>query len=327
MPVIDAAFALTKEVARIPQRADLRQLIHQLNEVPGTDDSFEDRSQFGYLARQLGAQFYGYLLVDSQHETTELPFQIPSLAEGERSLLVRGHTFVVSLLDGILEGIPAIFKKALDPYSVYRELEVSSDVPAFDVSAEARSALLDAFTGHRAMDGIHSMRNLLPAQWTADSLHNAVVSIIQRIGEEGVLDFPNDLKHYVLVKPGNPQYRPLRLLLSLVCLRISLKNLVQMMFQKFADDRLIMLDSNVIFNYRTGSTVAGTGHQVDCQELILVETGDLVLLRDPHHPESSLELCRIEGNTMQFSRDLGTASTLLMRTVDKDLNSFSLLLQ
>src|SRR4030042_4223169 len=64
----DKTFGLCKSGRQNSSSPELRKIISSLNVIPSDTDVGEDRSHLGYLARNLGAQFLGYLVVDKKRD-------------------------------------------------------------------------------------------------------------------------------------------------------------------------------------------------------------------------------------------------------------------
>jgi hypothetical protein len=72
MNIKTETYNICKEIKKIELRNQVKDLINELNKSSeqdrGTDN---DRSYYGYVARNQNAQFMGYLLVDEKREEIE----------------------------------------------------------------------------------------------------------------------------------------------------------------------------------------------------------------------------------------------------------------
>ena len=101
------AYKLTKEVKKSEKRQELQALIHDLSYGKADPSDSADRSHLGYLARQKGMQFLGFLFIDKERDALlqNHPFPIPTITNDERLLLAGAHENLLRLNQKCIEVI------------------------------------------------------------------------------------------------------------------------------------------------------------------------------------------------------------------------------
>ena len=97
MSLKNITFNLCKEIKKLDWRNSIKNLIFNLNHRNSSGNG-QDRSQFGYLARNQYIQFLGYLNINerrSELEKQNMPYQIPELLENEKELIQKAHLLII----------------------------------------------------------------------------------------------------------------------------------------------------------------------------------------------------------------------------------------
>ena len=126
MSILGEAYKLCKAVQESPSRAMVKNLLESLNSVPQHDlNTEQDRSHFGYIARQANAQILGYLMVDQERDKLNqgpYPVRVPPLKDDERRILSGVHGKIADLNKRctlpIIDNLPE-YAKLIDPYNQY----------------------------------------------------------------------------------------------------------------------------------------------------------------------------------------------------------------
>jgi hypothetical protein len=116
---------------------------------------------------------------------------------------------------------------------------------------------------------------------------------------------------------------------ALLCLRDSLANLNQLIYQSIFQPNLQFLNQDDIVSYAFSTTASGSGMSIMyllSRGLLLIESTDLILVST--QPDYGLKnrLCRIERQKMPIG-DFGKPSYIEVRTVDDNLNSYGALIR
>jgi hypothetical protein len=325
-------------VRQNPAASELRQIITSLNVVPPATDTGEDRSLFGYLARNLSAQFLAYLVVDKKRDALESTGvtapRIPDINEEERRMLEGAHAALVGLnakcVEPLLNKI-ADYKRHLDPYSRFNytlDPEVSP-LPFFGEEEEA--GVVATFRSHPALEIATSSFETLFAKRAGtselyDQLFAAVVKWQEELFASGPLKAPPELED-LLGRESKSSGRRLAFkhTTALVGLRASLSMIDQLACQAVVADKLPVLSNNNTISVKSIShNLAGDGISLAYQPddaCGLPDPGSVILVHLDLQ-ETIHEFCHLEQMNFSYSADSGTTVEVELRILDEHLNPF-----
>jgi hypothetical protein len=335
MTIKDAGYQLCRRVKESMLREQIATLLLSLNiSKPG-----HGRGTFGYYARSQRAQVMGYLIIDQQRDqlNAESPHRgIPPLEDDERIFLASVQKQITDLnrrcIEPLTEALPDC-ARAVDPYNRFAYVE-PPDIPSIDfISKDSTSELVSQFQEHPALSAVLKCVRDLDEALTPDHFLSDVLEMTESIMKLGPLEGPDNLYDYRRSKGDNRSVHTL-LMTALLCLRDSLSNLNQLLFQSIFTDKLIFLDqTNIIDLGPRISHSTSYGVTLVCQnigrsmlDMILLNPRFLLLLDGevigvPHNL-----LLRIENFRERTTSNSGRTVQLELRNIDDHLNSFPFLL-
>jgi hypothetical protein len=112
-------------------------------------------------------------------------------------------------------------------------------------------------------------------------------------------------------------------LISLLCIKDSLSNLNQLIYQALLQDKLAVIDRNDVFDYELSLTESGRGlavkYLISNVELFRVRLSDLIILNLESYGIDN-QPCRIEK--IIFGGEFADTSDIEVRTIDENLNAY-----
>lgn len=334
MSILPAVYKLTRSIQCTDLRQRLHQLIHGLMGSTSTGQFQQDRSMFGYLGRKRRRQFLGFLEVDnlrSQEEARALPFTIPPLEDEERSLLHLAHRHLLALNQACLVGLDSMVAELANPYAITSELSPLAPSEFQLFSQQEVSTVVEGFRQHPAYQVLERLSKDVIRSVPAVQIQQAVLQFTHRIRQAGVDHVPSDFEVLHFPVRNSPQYVITQLLIAVMCLRESIFNLDQLVYQAVVNDQLNALTEDNIVNLRTISHLIGNGYIVECQPTgkeLISDVGELILLKASIGGNHDInQLCCIEKKHTQISMETGTIITFGLRGIDEYLNPFRELLR
>lgn len=326
MSILNDTYKICNSIRSLAQRSDIQELINSLNYVSQTND----RSHFGYMARGLHAQFFGYLLVDSQREqmnSSGMP-AIAELHKEERALLLEVHQLIVNLCNEILGDIPELYKKAVLPYSQFTWMPEAVSTNLY-IEEDLKVRLRRSMSIHSSIQSLLQVPSSIRESLPFEELLKGCLVFLNQLQGAGVDSSPKDIESNRFLNKSSAEYFVTKLFFSLVGIRVTLMNICQLVYQSFLHDKLFTLGEDNIFDIKGVSHFSSEGFIVECQPngVGASDVGSLVLMQDIYKQESKLKLCVVEGETMSFSSELGSSTIFRLRAVDEELNSFGNLLR
>jgi len=331
------AYQLCKTVWSSSPRDQLRDLISAINTPRDGLGSQSDRSHLGYIARQLGAQLLGYLVVDRDRaklEEATFTGDIPQLSPQERRLLESTHRQILRLNSQCVEGLTKRLPKcatAVDPYTRFHYV-LPDDTPKTQIFApEAAHMIAASFREHPAVLLALETAEPFYEGITEGSYAEQVFKLTDGLLRAGVSRAPQGLGLLVTMESKDSPNRVVaRHLGALICVRASIATLDQLIYQAILSNRLpILNDANMIeIRYRT-KHLCGTGISVIYQPDEQAGIEDLLtlfLIRCPPYGIPATQLCQVETLHVEASLDFGETVEVGLREIDHNLNPFGPLL-
>jgi hypothetical protein len=280
-------------------------------------------------------QFLGYLLVN-QNETEEninLTQSLAILENDQIRLLASCHQQLVNLNKSCISKIVEKFPQAelaLSPFNVhkYNEEPFDENFELFD--NEFANNVVTAFQDHPAVAVFFETLDKMDEK--IDEGH--YLSDVTGFSKDLIKSTPFNKPDWLLSTREMSQNHHHRHMLSLVCLRDSLSNMNQLIFQKAAEieDTLIVFDENNVIDLSPtyNNEICGS-LRVTCQtdlsftlrvEPLTSNIGTLVFLKDVNGYKG-MQLGRVEASK---STILPGSGQFDIRLIDENLNSFPFLL-
>lgn len=328
MNIKTETYNMCKEIKKIELRNRVRGLIDELNiSSKKNKGASNDRSEYGYIARNQNAQFMGYLLVDEKREEIEKnsPSKVPEIELEEKELLKKAHYIIkylnVKLTHSIVERVPHL-KSTLNPYSQFSYPEFTIDITQI-IDISTFDSLIEAVSNCNVIKNINNTPNKLTQNIPSEKYLDPVLAFIKKIERYGVHNTPEDFKD-LNFREDSSEYILNKLLFSLMSFRKILENINQLIYQAFFMDKLVVLNDNNIINILENNThMIGQGLTILIQPIgreIFTNSRDIILVR--HNFSNINELCVVEGETISFNIELGNQIEFKLRTVDDNLNPY-----
>ena len=336
MSIRTAAYRLCKSVMNSLLRDNVAAVIVGFNfQRPG-----ESRGSFGLYARNMRLQFFGYLMIDQNRSNIREdgpPSPIPGFSDDERKLLASVHREIVQLNQRCVASLVTALPQcalAVDPYNkyIYNETPTDPEVSLFE--PDAADAIVKSFRNHPAIAIALESSNQLGEALTGDHYISDVVQLSEHLINMGALNSPDEYYQYRRSRPS-PQTIHFRHISALMCVRDSLANLNQLIFQAAVMDRLIFIgDDHIIDVGKRVPHATSLGVTLLCQqvrrsilEYLMMDVGAIVLLQGSVLRKPDNLPFRVEFMSEQSSREFGETMQLELRGIDEHLNSFPFLLR
>jgi hypothetical protein len=332
MSILTAAYQLCKSVKAVSVRDDIANLILELN--------FNERGTFGLYAREQYAQLAGYLFVDQERSAIETKRgrPVPPLADDERQLLADVHGQIVELnrkcVAPLLEALPNC-ARAVDPYGDLKYVGKDVSLGMELLTTEMVNELVTGFHRHPAIAGALETTEFLAHKLTEDNYRSEVRTLHHMLMEGGPLKSRRQPHRQLRLTLAKSVKGYLRHIGAMVCVRDSLANLNQLLFQALLMDKLVIFDEDNTLDI--GVQIAHSGGfgiglviqqvRVTILDDFMTDNGALVLLKGTMLKEPKNILCRIEELFEHLSRDTGTVKQCELRLIDENMTAFAPLLK
>lgn len=327
------AYSLCKSVRAWEGRDEFSEVIRSLTISTGQPMSPDDRSMFGYVARQQHAQVAGYLATDQYRDRLAgQPFgPPPPLVEHERKLLAGVHAEFLRLNDTCIDRVFAAGHSAraiLDPYNSLAPVSVAEAAPAAMFNEETVHLVADAFELHPGLAVVQGL-NVPDGAEDAERMLEATHVLERHLQQAGPLETPDDIFR-VMVEHDTPQRQMMKVVAAFMNLRAALGVLDQLVYQAMLRDRLPALSpDNTIAVDKAVHHAAGGGWQLLClhdEATAHMECGGLALLSGLPGVVDTSQLASISRITTSMGGDIGPTLELELREIDENLSPYGGLL-
>lgn len=327
MSIQGDAFKLSRKVSLSHQRARVRDVVSKLSS-----------STRGYGNKMIPTPMLGLLLYN-QEKIKEFAGIAPieELAfwsEEEKRILYGVHQQLLELnrlcLGPLDNKLPAC-SVGVNPYRAYPHVNDSSEVEELLFGKADAEEMVLSFQNHPgfelALSNIDVVRVISPGI----KFEQLINELSQQLIEAGPREDPEWLKSLVRPKQSEiPSDVFLRHITALICLRDSLANLDQLIYQSLFQEDLLSLSDNDIVDYQIATTNSGAGiwlmFLLNTGLFLTLDTGDLIQISTKPDYGLKEQLCRIEQQTIPLG-DLTTPFSIETRSIDENLNSYARLLR
>lgn len=285
------------------------------------------KSIYNEITVAKGHQFLFFFIAESYKDEAyeKLKMIIPTLSEKEKNIFGRCHSFILYinnlLCEGILSKYPNI-SKIINPYSNILvnsgKYDISDIIKEFNIEK-----IKSSFKKTKAYEYIVSYdQKDVKIENIPEKEFEVFYHIISREYANISIDknVTKDMES-IIRQINNPSNKGLiKFMLSLVSIRYMLSNLNQLIYQKFCNDKLFIIDDNSIITYNGYGNSLGYGYIVLIQSTgfsLLSECGDLVLFSGIKEEK---KLCMIESIEIKFGHNEGGTTKLKLRDMDAELN-------
>lgn len=340
MSIRGAVYELCKSVKQSGHRNPIADLLLGL-QVSKPSATGVDRSMLGYYARKQYLHILGYLLIDQHRERfeeNEIAHQpIPPLEAGERNLLAGVHNEITELgqrcIEPLMKAIPQC-ALAVNPYSriLYGKFESDTSDRLLDKTLAA--SLVSKFHHHPGIGEALSTLEWLGEEINEEHYVSDVVRNEDYILKKGPLTSPDEFYSLRERGPDTPQKIHNRHMVAIMCVRDSLYNINQLLYQAILTNKLMVFDEEnvidlgprVVHSSGMGVSLAFQPTRFSMLDYLMLDKKQIVLLAGSLLNMEENLLMRIEALEEEFFGAYGKVYLVEMRRLDEHLNSFPSLL-
>lgn len=283
------------------------------------------KSIYNQMTISRGYQFLSYFITEKYKEEAyeKLKMIIPLLDENERKCFGRCHSFLkyinIELCKEIVSQCNNL-EEVLNPYSNIKVNPEKEDIE--DIIGEMNiGSLICGFKETVAYKNIINYNdvdiNKVPKeQFTA--FFFLINKEIKELGIDG--NVSKDMSNIIMQISDSRNKGLLRFMFSVVSMRYMLMYMNQLIYQKFSNDKLLIINENNLITYDKYSNWIGDGIIALTQPTpleILIEPSDLVLFSGLNEKP---QLCEVEGTTLYFNHEEGNTKRYKLRNINNELN-------
>ena len=279
------------------------------------------KSIYDQMSMAKGNQFLTYFIVES-HKTEmfeKLNMIIPELDEHERKILGRCHSFLLYLNDELCKDLTDRYPNAKKVFTPYSQIVTKTKLQCIDdiVLELDVSKLKNAFKKTAAYKYIIGFKDIKIDIKKLPESH--LVGFCFTLAKE--FSSLSKSTEQILMQINDPKNRGLiKLMLCIASIRYMLENLNQLIYQKFRNDNLYLIDENSIITYTEKSNMLGSVTSVLTQtsgDGFLTECFDFVLFKGK---DKEMKLLKVEGIEMTFDKEEGDMMQFTLRNTNEELN-------
>lgn len=290
---------------------------------------------FAYVAKHSHNQFQGYLFVDDNAETLELPasLRVEHLTEAERILIEQGHSTLKRFVNLCLEEISErskIVAEAINPYFLFKDVSCNQLVKPLLSDDEMRHAV-NAFKAGKVYKTLIDSK----FEYVFRKLDKLKMSMLIGTMEKEISrcfgeDISSDLREFSIKLMGQNKYKDVTdVMLSFSMLMIALKESLGVVCQLFYEaicgvDLIILNNDNIINIESNSSNIICKLYKVLIQGMYISHIGDgirsiLLIDCDPAHGGHIHEFGMITEMTRSFTRDMGDTTKYTFATLNEEM--------
>lgn len=290
---------------------------------------------FRYVAKHERKQFAAFISVQEQwqriKEDKRNPFAGDSLSDSEFSSVLNAQAYVASVLRPVLAKVSKLdktFGPAIDPYSW---CSCQYDLQARDVSGwPDATACIASLLEHPAISLLASVLKNVPARpENGDSTVSAIIEIQQRLNNGGPSVVSSDIEE--LLRSGSTRVHSnigVCLVFALVCLRSTLQNVAQLIYQAAFEQKAIALTSDNVHTLHSHGSNLVTGHlevsTTDQDGILFVVPGHIMVANIKFKRDAQViaGTYSLHGFNLNFDVEFGNTVRLTLSELDQNLCSY-----
>ena len=285
---------------------------------------------FASVASHCNNQFYGFLFVDDNAGSLDLPnpLTLEKLALDERKLIEIGHRTIMRFIDMCLEEIKKqndLLANALSPYYLNKGIEFEMQGEQLLSDMEMREAVC-AFKDSKAYQAlIGSDACTIFSKLDNEQMLGLISSFEKEIVRCYTNIIPEDIKQFSMQTIGHYKDVPsvmYAMSVLLIAIREALRASVQMMFEAICKCDLLVLNNDNIINIESReSNCVCEVHKTLVQGLFFSRMGDILLIDcDLPHEVHIHQFGIITATTCSLIDEMGETTKYAYSIVDEDLN-------
>ena len=283
------------------------------------------KSVYNQMTIARGHQFLSFFITEKYKEEAfeKIKMIIPLLDKDEKRCFGRCHSYLKYLNKELCKEIILKYKvleQALDPYSDI--LVIPEEESIEDIKDEINIGLLiDSFKKTIAYKNIINYHGVDISKIPANQFLEFFVLINKEIKELEIKKSVSRDTERIIMQISNPNNKGLiKFMFSVASIRYMMMYMNQLIYQKFGDDKLFVIDENNLITYNTYSNLLGKGIIALTQPSpleFLIEPGDLILFSGL---QEKIQLCEIEGTTLSLHKEEGNTKRYKLRNINNELN-------
>jgi len=283
------------------------------------------KSIYNQMTIAKGHQFLSFFITEKYKDEAyeKLKMIIPLLDENEKRCFGRCHSYLKYLNRELCKNLILKYKEleqVLDPYS--NILVIPKEENIEDIKEEIDiSSLIDSFKETIAYKNIINYSEIDISKIPAKQFFEFFALINKEIKELEIEKSVSRDTENIIMQINNPNNKGLiKFMFSVVSIRYMMMYMNQLIYQKFDDNKLFMIDENNLITYTNHSNFLGEGIIALTQPSpleFLIEPGDLILFSGL---QEKVQLCEIEGTTLFFHKEEGNTKRYKLRNITNELN-------
>ena len=312
-------YEFTKKISNSTLKKEYDNIISTFSVDSGT------KSIYNQMTIAKGHQFLSFFITEKYKEEAyeKLKMIIPLLDENEKRCFGRCHSYLKYLNKELCQNLILKhegLKPVLDPYS--NILIIPDEENIEDIKKEIDiSLLIDSFKDTVAYKNIINYNEVDISKIPAKQFSEFFALINKEIKELEIENSVSRDTENIIMQINNPNNKGLiKFMFSVVSIRYMMMYMNQLIYQKFEDNKLPMIDENNLITYSNHSNLLGEGIIALTQPSpleYLIEPGDLILFSGLREKN---QLCEIEGTTLNFQREEGSTKRYKLRNINNELN-------
>lgn len=314
------------EVYDLTKRISKSKLKNEYDEIiPAFYIDGGSKSVYNQMTIARGHQFLSFFITEKYKDEAfeKIKMIIPLLDKNEKRCFGRCHSYLKYLNRELCKELVLKYKEleqVLDPYS--NILVIPEEENIDDIKNEIDiSSLIENFKKTIAYKNIINYDEVDISKIPAKQFSEFFVLINKEIKELEIEKSISRDTESIIRQINNPNNKGLiKFMFSVVSVRYMMMYMNQLIYQKFGDNKLFMIDENNLITYTNHSNLLGEGIIALTQPSpleFLIEPGDLILFSGL---QEKIQLCEIEGTTLSFHKEEGSTKKYKLRNINNELN-------
>lgn len=335
-------FTLCKKLQKNDSAQEIGTFIHNLSTIKESAETGKVakslHGDFAYLAKQSNNEFHGYLFLDDNIDSIDLPMFLKAehLSCEERKLIEQGHKtltrFVELCLSDIAQKSTAV-AESMDPYFLYKKVVISQTAESL-ISDEEISLAVSAFKNGAVYKALMASNYAEMFSRIKIADMRALIGVTEKeINQSLGEDIATDLKDFSFrfhssgINPTSVNITDVMIAFSILisALRKSLQLSCRLLYRAICGADLFVLNNDNIINIEKKSANAVCEfYKVLAQDFPLDfvggEMGSVLLIDCDPSPDMHIhEFGMLVAETLNFAGEFGQTAKYSFVTVDEEL--------
>lgn len=329
-------FNLCKVLQKEKDAQQIGALIHNMSVVKSTDIggmASNSRNDFAYLAKHSNTEFHGFLFLDDNLDTVNLPhfYKPEHMSSEERKLIERGHKTLTRFIKLCLSDIAAVSDEvanSMNPYFLYKTVNISECTTSLLTDDELLPAVVAFKNGatYKALMDANFVK--LFNRIDSNSMRILVSVLEKEIGKSLGEDVSKDLKDFSMKlhsRVDNITDVMFAFSVLLLSLKMSLSLSCHILYRAICGIPLFVLNNDNIINIEKNiSTVVSDFYKVFAQDIFSDFSGSemgSILLLDCDLPGKTHvhEFGMLIAQTTNFDGEFGQSAKYSFVTINEEI--------